>query len=145
MCARAQMRASRAHLAGYAASCRPTPMTGKTRSIWLRRRECAAQSCRQLGNPPGSDRDRGASIASMRCLRSSVRLMARASRASSGAANVKPPPGQGHPDYMHEQLAKLSRGHDLAKVFNYILKRWRASRSSRTDVCACPTTKPSGD
>src|SRR5258705_13948698 len=26
--------------------------------------------------------------------------------------------------YMWEQLAKLSRGHDLAKAFNYILKRW---------------------
>jgi transposase len=26
--------------------------------------------------------------------------------------------------YMREQLAKLSRGNDLAKAFNYILKRW---------------------
>jgi transposase len=26
--------------------------------------------------------------------------------------------------YMQEQLGKLSRGHDLAKAFNYILKRW---------------------
>lgn len=26
--------------------------------------------------------------------------------------------------YMREQLAKLSRGQDLAKAFNYILKRW---------------------
>src|ERR1700739_329739 len=26
--------------------------------------------------------------------------------------------------YMREQLAKLSRGHDLAKAFNYILQRW---------------------
>ena len=26
--------------------------------------------------------------------------------------------------YMRELLAKLSRGHDLAKAFNYILKRW---------------------
>lgn len=26
--------------------------------------------------------------------------------------------------YTREQLAKLSRGHDLAKAFNYILKRW---------------------
>jgi transposase len=25
---------------------------------------------------------------------------------------------------MREQLAKLSRGHDLSKAFNYILKRW---------------------
>lgn len=25
---------------------------------------------------------------------------------------------------MPEQPAKLSRGHDLAKTFNYILKRW---------------------
>lgn len=27
-------------------------------------------------------------------------------------------------DYMQEQLVKLSRGHDLAKAFNYMLKRW---------------------
>jgi len=26
--------------------------------------------------------------------------------------------------YMRDQLTKLSRGHDLAKAFNYILKRW---------------------
>jgi hypothetical protein len=26
--------------------------------------------------------------------------------------------------YMRERLAKLSRGHDLAKAFNYILRRW---------------------
>lgn len=26
--------------------------------------------------------------------------------------------------YMREQLAKLARGHDLAKAFNYMLKRW---------------------
>jgi transposase len=28
--------------------------------------------------------------------------------------------------YMHAQAAKLSRGHDLAKAINYILKRWPA-------------------
>jgi transposase len=28
--------------------------------------------------------------------------------------------------YMHAQVAKLSRGHDLAKAINYILKRWAA-------------------
>jgi transposase len=28
--------------------------------------------------------------------------------------------------YMREQRAKLSRGHDLAKAINYILKRWAA-------------------
>ena len=26
--------------------------------------------------------------------------------------------------YMRERAVKLSRGHDLAKAFNYILKRW---------------------
>ncbi len=26
--------------------------------------------------------------------------------------------------YMHEQIGKLARGHDLAKAFNYVLKRW---------------------
>ena len=28
--------------------------------------------------------------------------------------------------YLCEQLARLSRGHDLAKAINYILKRWPA-------------------
>jgi transposase len=28
--------------------------------------------------------------------------------------------------YMHEQAAKLSRGHDLAKAIQYMLKRWAA-------------------
>ena len=28
--------------------------------------------------------------------------------------------------YLREQLARLSRGHDLAKAINYILKRWPA-------------------
>ena len=28
--------------------------------------------------------------------------------------------------YLHEQRAKLSRGHDLAKAIDYILKRWAA-------------------
>jgi hypothetical protein len=29
--------------------------------------------------------------------------------------------------YMRQQAVKLSRGHDLAKAFNYILKRWASS------------------
>ncbi|EGY02670.1 insertion sequence transposase protein, IS66 family [Nitrospirillum viridazoti Y2] len=28
--------------------------------------------------------------------------------------------------YFHEQRAKLSRGHDLAKAIDYVLKRWAA-------------------
>ena len=28
--------------------------------------------------------------------------------------------------YIHEQLARLARGHDLAKAFKYMLKRWTA-------------------
>ena len=28
--------------------------------------------------------------------------------------------------YMREQRSKLSRGHDLAKAIDYILKRWAA-------------------
>jgi transposase len=37
---------------------------------------------------------------------------------------------------MREQLAKLSRGHDLAKAFDYILKRW-ASFTSLEDGRLC--------
>jgi transposase len=36
---------------------------------------------------------------------------------------------------MREQLAKLSRGHDLAKAFNYILKRWASFPLKREQVC----------
>jgi hypothetical protein len=36
--------------------------------------------------------------------------------------------------YMREQAVKLSRGHDLAKAFNYILKRWASSL--RMGACA---------
>ncbi|SMX56628.1 Putative transposase (fragment) [Bradyrhizobium sp. ORS 285] len=42
--------------------------------------------------------------------------------------------------YMREQLAKLSRGHDLAKAFNYILKRCgsRAPASDRARAQQAP-------
>ena len=39
--------------------------------------------------------------------------------------------------YMREQLAKLSRGHDLAKAFNYILKRWASFTLFLQDGRAC--------
>ena len=42
--------------------------------------------------------------------------------------------------YMREQRAKLSRGHDLAKAIDYILKRWPPSPcSSTTGVCVYRT------
>jgi DNA-binding transcriptional ArsR family regulator len=39
--------------------------------------------------------------------------------------------------YMREQLAKLSRGHDLAKTFNYILKRWASFTRFLEDGRVC--------
>src|SRR2546421_8308210 len=39
--------------------------------------------------------------------------------------------------YMREQLAKLSRGHDLAKAFNYILKRWASFTLFLEDGSVC--------
>jgi transposase len=45
--------------------------------------------------------------------------------------------------YMRAQAAKLSRGHDLVKAINYILKRWAASPSSlRMAAFASRTTLP---
>jgi transposase len=39
--------------------------------------------------------------------------------------------------YMREQLAKLSRGHDLAKAFNCILKRWASFTRFLEDGRVC--------
>ena len=39
--------------------------------------------------------------------------------------------------YMREQLARLSRGHDLAKAFNYILKRWPSFTAFLDDGRIC--------
>jgi transposase len=39
--------------------------------------------------------------------------------------------------YMREQRAKLSRGHDLAKAIDYILKRWAAFTLFLADGRAC--------
>ena len=39
--------------------------------------------------------------------------------------------------YMREQRAKLSRGHDLAKALDYILKRWKAFTLFLDDGRAC--------
>jgi transposase len=39
--------------------------------------------------------------------------------------------------YMREQLAKLSRGHDLAKAINYIVKRWASFTQFLEDGRVC--------
>ncbi len=39
--------------------------------------------------------------------------------------------------YMQEQLARLSRGHDLTKAFNYILKRWTSFTRFLEDGRVC--------
>ena len=46
---------------------------------------------------------------------------------------------------MREQLARLSRGHDLVKAINYMLKRWPAFTLFLDDGrFASRTTPPSG-
>lgn len=48
--------------------------------------------------------------------------------------------------YMRAQLARLARGHDLAKAINYVLKRWAAfTCSSGTGASACRTMLPNED
>jgi len=45
--------------------------------------------------------------------------------------------------WMREQRAKLSRGNDVAKAIDYMLKRWTASRASSTMAAsACRTMPP---
>jgi transposase len=39
--------------------------------------------------------------------------------------------------YMREQLNKLSRGHDLAKAIQYMLKRWHAFTLFLNDSRVC--------
>ena len=46
--------------------------------------------------------------------------------------------------YMREQLAKLSRGHDLAKAFNYILKRWASFMLFLEDGRVCLSNNAAG-
>jgi hypothetical protein len=43
--------------------------------------------------------------------------------------------------YLREQLARLSRGHDLAKAINYILKRWPAFTLFLDDGRVCLSNK----
>ena len=65
--------------------------------------------------------------ASTRCSRSSARSTARAPR--SALRFAKPRAGRSSTisrSIMREQAAKLSRGHDLVKAINYMLKRWSA-------------------
>jgi hypothetical protein len=47
--------------------------------------------------------------------------------------------------WMRAQRAKLSRGNDVAKAMDYMLKRWSvfARFSSTTVASACRTTPPS--
>jgi len=46
--------------------------------------------------------------------------------------------------WMRAQRAKLSRGNDVAKAMDYMLKRWSVLRASSTTVAsACRTTPPS--
>src|SRR4051812_10774087 len=45
---------------------------------------------------------------------------------------------------MREQLARLSRGHDLAKPFDYILKRWPSFTAFLDDGRICLSNNAAG-
>jgi hypothetical protein len=44
------------------------------------------------------------------------------------------------PLYLRQQVAKLSRGHDLAKAIQYMLKRWPAFTLFLEDGRVCMST-----
>jgi integrase len=45
---------------------------------------------------------------------------------------------------MREQVAKLSRGHDLTKAFNYVLKRWASFTLFLEDGLVCLSNNAAG-
>ena len=89
------------------------------------RRERAAQGRRQKGNPalPIAIEVVRRIDALFEIERSDQRQ--ERAGASGCAADAEPASGRGSSaSTCSEQLAKLSRGNDLAKAFNYVLKRW---------------------
>jgi hypothetical protein len=83
----------------------------------------------------------------MRCLRSSGSINGRsAEERLEVRQKLSRPLVEELQVYMREQVAKLSRGHDLAKAFNYILKRWARFTLFLEDgrVCVSPTMPPNG-
>ncbi|SDD34826.1 Transposase [Bradyrhizobium brasilense] len=137
-----------AHLARYTGILQPTPMTGTTSSIWR------GASPDRSGRPPAgrmegarssswltSKRMPGARPQAKRRSRSPIAIevvrridaLFEIERSINGKSAeerlqvrrmLSRPLVEDLQVYMREQLAKLSRGHDLAKAFNYILKRW---------------------
>ena len=64
--------------------------------------------------------------ASTPCLRSSASSTARAQRSAWPCGEPEPAPGRGPSRLSRARVVKLSRGHDLAKAIQYMLKRWPA-------------------
>ncbi len=110
-------------------------------------RERASQGCRARSRP-SSRRWRSRSCAgSTPCSRSSATINGQsADQRKAVRQELSAPLVADLEAWMREQRAKLSRGNDVAKAMDYMLKRWTvASRaSSTTAASACPTTPPSG-
>ena len=102
---------------------RPAPVLRHGRH----RGERAPQGVRQKGNPALADRRSKSCVASTRCSPSSARSTARAPAERLAVRQTESRPlVEALHAYLSAEVAKLSRGHDLAKAIQYMLKRWPA-------------------
>lgn len=75
----------------------------------------------------------------MHYLQLSARLTERPQKNALPFAKARRPLVDALESYMRDQLTKLSRGHDLAKAIQYMLKRWRAFTLFLNDGRVCLT------
>ena len=102
------------------------------------RGERATQGCGQEGDRPLADRDRDRAP-HRRPVRDRALDQWQERRRTTGCPRRRRA-GRWSPickAYMREQAAKLSRGHDLAKAINYMLKRWAAFTRFLDDGRVC--------
>ena len=106
--------------------------------------ERATQGCGQEGDRPLADRDRGRAPHRRPVRRSSARSTAKSADQRKAVRQAQSAPLVADLEaYMREQCAKLSRGHDLAKAMNYMLKRWaRLHTASSTMAASASRTTP---
>ena len=162
--ARSRRRASQAHLAGYAGYSRPMPMaatTSCTRPIASQgrssRRRAGCMPAGRSSSWPMSPRMPAArrkakrrprsrrwrlrrSAASTRC--SSIERAINGQSAEQRRAvrqELSAPLVADLERWMREQRAKLSRGNDVAKAMDYMLKRWPAFTRFLDDGRICLT------
>ena len=139
-----------AHLAGYAGtSSRRTPMTaynklisqaasparsgrrragyipGVPSSPWPTSRRTRAARLPEEGDPALADRHRGGAP-DRRCCDRAVDQRQEPEERLAVRRAISRPQVDDLMAYMREQAAKLSRGHDLVKAIQYMLKRWPA-------------------